>query len=432
MLRRDMGRVSTWLLVVIVSALFFGASTSVHAADPAALHLSVQLVTNGFSSPVYVTNAGDARLFVVEQAGKIRIIKNGALLPTPFLNITGAVLSGGERGLLSVAFHPQYATNGLFFVFHTIAGGDNVIERYRVTANPDLADANSGTHVLTIPHAINNNHNGGLLAFGPDGYLYLGTGDGGGGGDPAGNGQNTASLSGKILRIDVNGGSPYAIPASNPFANDMTGKKKEIWAYGLRNPWRYAFDPPSGSLYIADVGQGNWEEVNVVPATAAGINYGWNVTEGAHCYPPGTTTCDTAGITLPVAEYDHSLGCSITGGFVYRGAAYPRLVGLYLFADYCSGRIWALDQPNVGTWRRTELLDTSHAITSFGTDRNGELYLTDGSEGGVYRIVVASVPLPVSRTGSGNLTGPVVPPPSPRVQPLGDGTTRSPLPVSRT
>jgi glucose/arabinose dehydrogenase len=423
------------LLVVLLSlsSAFFPSSSFVRAANPTALRLSAQPVVRGFSSPVFATNAGDDRIFVVEQVGRIRIVRNGMLLSTPFLDITGSVLSGGEEGLLSVAFHPQYATNGFLYVYHTITGGNNVVERYHVSASPDQADASSRMLILTIPHPNFPNHNGGLLTFGTDGLLYIGTGDGGGGGDPNGNGQKTTTLLGKILRIDVNRGNPYAIPADNPFANDTTGKAKEIWAYGLRNPWRYAFDPPSGLLYIADVGQSNWEEVDAVTATTPGVDYGWNIMEGMHCYPPGTATCNISGLTLPVTEYDHSFGCSITGGYVYRGSTYPQMVGLYFFADFCSGRIWALDQPSPGVWRKTDVLDTSHAITSFGLDRNGELYLTDGNDGGLYHLVPTppNSPLPGARPSGGSASGPSAPLPSTRPSPPGSGGVPNPLPQGR-
>lgn len=423
-------RLAFALLIALTGSFLAAPPGPVRATDPTLLQISLQLVTNGLSSPVYVTNAGDNRLFVVEQVGRIRIVKNGALLPTPFLDIRSTVTSGGEEGLLSLAFHPQYATNGFFYVFHTLAGGggDNVVERYHVSASPDQADAASATLILRIPHPtgspLGTNHNGGLVMFGPDGKLYIGTGDGGGGGDPLGHGQSLTTLSGKLLRIDVDHGSPYVIPSGNPFAN-------EIWAYGLRNPWRYAFDPPSGLLYIADVGQGNWEEVDVAPATTAGVNYGWNIMEGTHCYPPGTTTCNMTGLTQPVTEYPHNPECSVTGGFVYRGAAYPQMAGLYFFGDYCSGRIWLLDQPSAGTWRRTELLDTTHNISSFGIDQAGELYLTDVADGGLYRIVIPTAPLPGQRSPGATNSNPSGPLPPVRPALPSSGPAPSPLPPSR-
>jgi len=368
-----------------------GDTTAVSVAY-SAVQLDLALVVSGLSSPVYLAAPpGDARLFVVEQAGRIRVVKNGALLPTPFLDITSRVLSGGERGLLSVAFDPRYATNGWFYVYYTNASGDITIERYAAASPTADVAGTTATPVITIPHPSYGNHNGGLLMFGPDGMLYAGTGDGGGGGDPPRNAQNLNVLLGKLLRLDVST-LPYTIPRSNPFAG-QPGRRGEIWAYGLRNPWRYAFDSVPGAgastLYIADVGQNAWEEVDVAAASVGGTNYGWNVTEGTHCYPPGTS-CSTAGFHLPAIEYDHSQGCSITGGFVYRGSALPEIAGHYFYSDYCFGwlasmtgdrtrgfetRRWTLDAiPSVGN------------VTSFGEDGAGELYVLSAG-GGVYRIV---------------------------------------------
>jgi glucose/arabinose dehydrogenase len=312
-------------------------------------------------------------------------VKSGALLATPFLDITARVNYGGERGLLSLAFDPAYATNGRFYGYYTGAQGDIFVDRFTVSANPDVANTTS-EQVITIQHRVNSNHNGGLLMFGPDGMLYLGTGDGGGGGDVPNNAQNIDVLLGKLLRLNV-ATLPYTIPAGNPFVG-QTGAD-EIWAYGLRNPWRYAFDvPPGGTpqLYIADVGQGLWEEVDVADASAAGRNYGWHTMEGTHCYTP-SSGCTTTGLTLPIIEYDHGQGCSITGGFVYRGAAIPEVQGHYFYSDYCSGwlrsfrfsggaavdqRDWAL--PSIGN------------VLSFGVDAPGELYMLSGN-GRVYRVV---------------------------------------------
>ena len=346
--------------------------------------LAVQQVVEGLQSPVYLTApAGDARLFIAEQPGRIRIFKNGALLPSPFLDMTTLVTFGGEQGLLSLAFDPAYATNGRFYVYYVDRNGDIAVARYTVSANADVADATSRTPVITIPHPGQSNHNGGLAMFGPDGMLYLGTGDGGGGGDPQNNGQNINTLLGKLLRIDVRN-LPYTSPATNPFAGATAGRD-EIWAYGLRNPWRYAFDEPANQLYIADVGQGAWEEVNAVATAAAGVNYGWRLMEGAHCYNPAT--CNMAGLTQPVLEYDHSQGCSITGGFVYRGSAMPELVGHYFYSDYCTGFLRsfrlsggeAVDRTN---WAVGDVGD----ILSFGRDTSGEIYMLSAA-GRVYRIV---------------------------------------------
>ncbi|MBI3659100.1 PQQ-dependent sugar dehydrogenase [Candidatus Acetothermia bacterium] len=342
----------------------------------------------GFSQPVFVTHPGDqsGRLFVVEQGGTIRLIKNGNLLSTPFLNITDKVLSGSERGLLSVAFPPSYSSKKHFYVYYTDQNGDLIISRFGLTANPDVANPNSEEILLTINHRANSNHNGGQLAFSPnDGFLYIGTGDGGGGGDPDGNGQNADSLLGKILRIDVESGvNPYAIPASNPFVGRM-GYRSEIWALGVRNPWRYAFDHQTGDLYIGDVGQNSFEEIDVQSASSTGgENYGWNIMEGLHCF--NTNTCNQAGLTLPVAEYDHSDGdCAVTGGRVYRGQAFPTFSGIYFFADFCTGKIFGL-RKNGTTWEQTMLRDSPYNISTFGEDEDGNLYVVDYSAGNIYLI----------------------------------------------
>ena len=267
---------------------------------------------------------------MVEKGGRIRIISGGNLRAEPFLDISSLVLSrGSEQGLFAIAFHPDYRTNGIFFVHYSDQVGDTVIARYRVSSDPNRADPASGTKILGVDQPASN-HNGGQIAFGPDGYLYIGLGDGGGAGDPQGNGQNRASLLGKILRLDVDRGEPYAIPSDNPFRT-TAGARPEIWALGLRNPWRFSFDRTTGDLFIADVGQGVVEEVDFQPATSkGGENYGWNSMEGSRCYKPATG-CNRNGLVLPVAEYDHDLGCSITGGFRYRGQTVPSLrIGLFL------------------------------------------------------------------------------------------------------
>lgn len=333
---------------------------------------------SGLSQPVHITHAGDrsGRLFVVERTGRIRIVKNGVLLSQPFLNITSRVRSSEpERGLLSVAFPPNYASKKYFYVYYTNLSGDIVVARYRVTTNPDLANPNRQEVVLTINHQQFPNHNGGQLAFGPDGYLYMGTGDGGGSGDPLNNGQNPASLLGKILRIDVESGvAPYAIPPSNRF-RQTPGYRPEIWALGLRNPWRFSFDRKMGDLYISDVGQKLYEEVNFESsASKGGRNYGWRIMEGKHCYDK--TTCNKSGLTLPIVEYEHSKGCSVTGGMVYRGQNYPDMQGIYFYGDFCSGRIWGLKRSGT-TWQNTLLLDTAFTISSFGEDQAGNLYVVD-------------------------------------------------------
>jgi glucose/arabinose dehydrogenase len=346
------------------------------------------------NSPVYVTDAGDGsgRLFIVEQVGRIRIVKDGALLPTPFLDIRSLVESGGERGLLSVAFHPDFKTNGVFVVDYTRASstpanvGDTVIARYRATPPAaDVADRASAEALLTIDQP-QPNHNGGLVKFGPDGLLYIGMGDGGGGGDtgaghaPEGNGQSLTTLLGKMLRIDVGAAGPYTVPPGNP--NLGQAARREIWAYGLRNPWRFSFDRATGDLYIGDVGQNDYEEIDFQPSNAkGGVNYGWPVWEGNHGYRLASTRSPD---TKPIAEYSHAGGaCSVTGGYVYRGTNIPALAGFYIFGDYCNGRLWTLVRFG-GAWRLGLLRDTSYLISSFGEDDAGELYLVD-LKGAVYR-----------------------------------------------
>lgn len=376
---------------ITVNAGSAATATVAYSSTPTTtLTLRAQQVVEGLSNPVYLTAPkDDARLFLVEQVGRIRIVKNGALLATPFLDLTSRVVSGGERGLLSMAFDPAYATNGRFYVYYTGAQGDIFVDRFTVSANPDVANTTS-TQVITIQHRANSNHNGGLLLFGPDGMLYMGTGDGGGAGDVPNNAQNTEVLLGKLLRLNV-ASLPYTIPSGNPFVNQAGAD--EIWAYGLRNPWRYAFDTPTDGttpkLYIADVGQGAREEVNAVDASTAGRNYGWRTMEGTACYNP-SSGCSQSGLTLPVIEYDHSQGCSITGGFVYRGAAIPELRGHYFYSDYCSG--WLRSFRLTGTTaadRREWSIGNVGSVTSFGVDAAGELYILS-SNGRVYRLMKQS------------------------------------------
>ena len=360
--------------------------------DPQRIQLELERAWAGLSKPLGLVHAGDdsGRVFVLEQGGLIKVVENGQLLSRPFLDLTGQVSAIGpgysERGLLGLAFHPRFRDNGLFFVNYTDRRGDTQVVRYRVSpADRNLADPASATTILSQPQPYAN-HNGGHLAFGPDGYLYIGLGDGGSANDPQGNGQNLATWLGKLLRIDVDGGEPYAIPTDNPF-RARAGARPEVWAYGLRNPWRYSFDRATGDLYIADVGQNAWEEIDVQPAgSGGGQNYGWNLMEGAHCRPG--VACDPSGLTLPVAEYGRSAGCSVTGGYVYRGSAQPGLVGAYLYGDYCSGRVWALARGTDGSWRSTELLHAPNVqVSSFGEDEAGEVYLTSLGEGVVYRLV---------------------------------------------
>lgn len=343
------------------------------------------VVTEGLASPVFLTApAGDARLFIVEQPGRIRVVENGTLLPTPFLTLTD-ITAGGERGLLSMAFHPQYAQNGFFFVNYTDAGGDTRVERYRVSADRNRADPSSAQLVIQVtqPYA---NHNGGLVAFGPDGKLYVGMGDGGGGGDPDETGQDPLQLLGKLLRLDVDGAAPYAIPADNPYAG-RRDRRPEIWAMGMRNPWRFSWDRTANLLYVADVGQNRLEEINVVPAGQGGLNYGWDVMEGSDCFEP-RDGCDRAGLVLPASEYTHAEGCSVTGGYVYRGQALPALRGIYFYADYCEGWIRSFRYADgQATGPRSWDVENVGNVTSFGEDSRGELYVLAGR--GVYRIVAA-------------------------------------------
>ncbi len=350
--------------------------------------ITVQQKMTVGSRSVHITNAGDGsgRLFVVEQSGRIRVIRDDALLPAPFLDISPRVADGGEQGLLSVAFPPGYARKGHFYVSYIRQeDGSSTIARYFLSpGNPDVADANSGEILLTVeqPFAI---HNAGLIAFGPDGYLYLSLGDGGSAEDFLNNAQNTTSLLGKMLRIDVESGAfPYAVPSDNPFVG-LNGYREEIWALGFRNPWRFSFDRDSRDLYIADVGHNRWEEVNVQPASSrGGENYGWNVMEGLNCFT--TPFCDRTGLTLPTYQYTHLTGCSIIGGFVYRGSDYPCLEGMYLYSDFCTGGVWGLKQVG-GVWQSRLLTGTSLQIASFGEDENGELFALD-LNGGVYTVTL--------------------------------------------
>jgi glucose/arabinose dehydrogenase len=400
------------LLGVISNILLPSRATT--ASQPTIAWPKISLITyqSGFSSPVHLANAGDGsqRLFVVEQRGIIRIIKNNVVLNTPFLDIQDRVLfpGSGERGLLSVAFPSDYATKGYFYVYYTRLDGNNQTSRFHLKpGKPDEADPFSEQLIILFNHPNYSNHNGGQLAFGPDGYLYIGTGDGGGGGDPQGNAQNPASLLGKLLRIDVESGvDPYLVPVTNPYTQTV-GYRGEIWALGLRNPWRYAFDRQTGDLYIGDVGQNTEEEVDFQPASSqGGENYGWNVLEGNLCYIPSVNCIPPSHYEPPIAVYDHGVndsnGCAITGGGVYRGATYLRMQGIYFYGDYCSGKIWGLLYSN--GWQSQPLLDTDLSISTFGEDEAGNLYLADLSSGRILQIVdwltapVDIVYLPVAST----------------------------------
>ena len=349
-------------------------------------------VSGGFNSPVGIKHAEDNRLFIVEQNGVIRIINldDNSTLSTPFLNIDPIVSnSGGERGLLGLAFHPNYAANGFFYVNYINNSGNTVISRFNVSAgDANIADAASEVILLTINQPFGN-HNGGDLAFGNDGYLYIATGDGGSANDPQDHGQRLNSLLGKMLRIDVDNGNPYSSPSDNPFVNDGDANTlAEIWAYGLRNPWRFSFDRTNNDIWIADVGQNEWEEINRAGSTEAGLNYGWRCREGMHDF--NTAGCPGTGYTEPVAEYNHfndgEFKCSITGGYRYRGTEFPNFVGLYFFADVCSDEIGFIED-NGGTWDMTlKDFTTGGGWASFGEDVNGELYIASLNNGTIYKI----------------------------------------------
>ena len=383
---------AVFAVVLLVLSTWQAVDRPASALAPALAypHIALQPVVSGLANPIQITNAGDGsgRLFVVEQRGYIRIVKDGELAETPFLDIHDRVSCCDERGLLSVAFPASFATSGSFYVNYTDLAGDTVIARFHVPAStPDVADPESGEVLLTIPQPYSN-HNGGQIAFSPrDGYLYAGMGDGGDAGDPQNNGQTPDTLLGKMLRLDVEGGAEtYAVPTSNPFTQ-TAAYRGEIWALGLRNPWRFSFDRDTRDLYIGDVGQYAWEEVNFQPAASAGgENYGWRRMEGTHCYKPAD--CDPSGLTLPVTEYSHGLGCAVTGGYVYRGQDAIDLQGWYLYGDYCSGRIWGLKEVESG-WQNEELLRPPILISSFGGDEAGELYVVDHRGGVVYQITPA-------------------------------------------
>lgn len=373
-----MSRIAAFLLLLL--------ATSALAQD-----VALQQLVSGLNQPVALTHAGDTRLFITQQIGTVVVYDALGLRATPFLDLRSVVLSGGERGLLSVAFHPHYRENGLFFVYYTNRSGDIVIARYKVSASdPNIADPTSGTILLTILHPTYANHNGGQLQFGPDGYLYIGVGDGGAGGDPNNHGQDLTQLLGKILRIDVDHGSLYSIPTSNPFYA-RSSARNEIWAYGLRNPWRFSFDRENGDLWIGDVGQDAYEEVDLQPATSVGgEDYGWRRMEGLHCYNP-QSNCVDPSFVMPVLEYSHAQGaCSINGGYRYRGTQIPALRGAYIYGDYCTGDIWRA-VPAGTTWISTRLLASGLRISSFGEDISGEIYVLDVVKGSVYRIAPRGV-----------------------------------------
>lgn len=373
----------------IVTASLSGPIFLFSAASWGAVTIKAEPVVTGLSSPVDITHAGDGsgRLFITLQGGRVVIFDGVQILSPPFLDINSLVSSGGERGLLGAAFHPNYVGNGFFYVSYTDTAGDSVIARYSVSLDPNRADPTSGVILLTIPQPFSN-HNGGQLHFGPDGYLYIGIGDGGSGGDPQNNGQDLGTLLGKILRIDVDSGFPFTVPPDNPFVG-VVGAREEIWSFGLRNPWRFSFDRLTGDMFIGDVGQNSWEEVDFQPANSAGgENYGWRLMEGNSCFNPAIN-CNNGTLTLPILVYDHSVGCSVTGGYLYRGSKNPNLNGLYLYGDFCSGLIWGAQEDGLGGWNTTVLLDTNFSISTFGEDESGEIYFAhlSATDGTIYQVV---------------------------------------------
>ncbi|HUG47502.1 MAG TPA: PQQ-dependent sugar dehydrogenase [Candidatus Limnocylindria bacterium] len=355
--------------------------------DPAAVSLAFEPFASGMGALTYLTHAGDGSglLYAVEQAGVVRVLeRDGSLRSQPLLDLTDRVRAGGEQGLLGLAFHPAYADNGRLFVNYTDHNGDTVVAEFRRSAEA-VADPATERIVLRVEQPFRN-HNGGMVVFGPDGYLYVSLGDGGGGGDPLEAGQDLGTLLGKILRIDVDGGQPYVVPADNPFVGRQEAQP-EIWVWGLRNPWRMSFDRETGALLIADVGQSSWEEVNLQPAGAGGLNFGWNITEGPDCYR--ADSCDTAGLTAPLAWYaSHGGQCAVVGGYAYRGVEFPGLAGAYFFADHCSGLVWAFDMASALASGQAEVFEMGSAglrPSAFGEDEEGELYLV-GHSGEVLRI----------------------------------------------
>jgi glucose/arabinose dehydrogenase len=376
------------------AVLLLATTASGTLGAPTDAHIRLALSISGLSKPVFATSApdGSGRLFIVEQTGRIKIHQYGQVLATPFLSIPTQVSTGGEQGLLGLAFHPGFKTNHKLYINFTDLNGDTVIREYRTsTSNPNVVLTSTARTILKVAQPYDN-HNGGMLAFGPDGYLYIGLGDGGSGGDPGNRAQNKDSLLGKILRIDVNGTTTttkYRNPSTNPFVG--RAGRNEIWQYGLRNPWRFSFDRATGNLWIGDVGQGSWEEIDRAVRTSSGagrgVNWGWRLFEGFHCYNPATG-CNPVGITKPVVEYDHNGGrCSVTGGYVYRGNKVPALVGGYVFADYCSGEIWVINATATSPAARKLLLDTDLMISSFGEDAAGNLYVLDLAGGRMYAVL---------------------------------------------
>jgi glucose/arabinose dehydrogenase len=382
-------RVAAVVAALLVVAACSAAPPPTAASAIAGVPVEVTVVASGLSAPVDVTNAGDAsgRVFVVEQAGRIRIVRDGGLVDRPFLDITGRIKSGGEQGLLGLAFHPDYPTDPRFFVDYTDRDGNTVVSSFRVSAaDPDQADPGSEAILLHIDQPFPN-HNGGAVAFGPDGMLYIGMGDGGSEGDPQGNGQRLDTLLAKILRIDVDGtgsATSYRVPPDNPFLT-TAGAQPEIWLTGLRNPWRMRFDPATGDLWIGDVGQNAWEEIDVARAGAKGLDYGWNIMEGFHCFDP-PEGCDQTGLMLPVAEYGHDLGCAVIGGVVVRDVRQGGLDGRYLFGDACSDRLWQVDPTGNGRREPVVVARIGRTLSSIGVGEDGTVYATSLDHGELLRI----------------------------------------------
>ena len=379
---------SLLLLAVVLPSCGGGSSTPTPTPPPPTPTFALTTVATGLSNPLGLERPpGDDRFFVVEQRGTIRILQNGTLQSGNFLDIQTLVnFDGQEQGLLGLAFHPNYSTNHKFYVNYTrdLGGLETVIAEYQTMASdPNTADPNSERILLVVNQPFPN-HKGGQLAFGPDGFLYIGLGDGGSGGDPLNNGQNLFSFLGKMLRIGVDppfsGGLQYTIPADNPFVGGSG--LGEIYAYGLRNPWRFSFEPITNRLFVADVGQDSWEEVDILQK---GGNFGWNVMEGTHCFNP-STGCDMSNKVLPITEYPHTDGIAVIGGHVYKGTAIASLANKYIFADL-TGKIWSLTEAPANTWTRGDILSTGRTLTTFGEDAAGELYLVD-LNGGISKLVV--------------------------------------------
>jgi glucose/arabinose dehydrogenase len=374
---------------IVVSGLVLGSATALWAAPK----IELKLLANFDGDPIGIAHAGDdsGRLFVILQDGRIMIYTPGGVLPTPFLDISDRVSCCGEQGLLGLAFHPDYAQNGQFYVDYTDVNGDTHVSRFLVTGNPNVADPDSEKPVIAIDQPFPN-HNGGQLQFGPDGYLYIGMGDGGSGGDPGNRAQNLAELLGKILRLDVDHGNRYAIPPTNPFV-DVPGARPEIWAYGFRNPWRFGFDRANGDLIIADVGQENWEEIDFQDASSpGGENYGWRLMEGKSCYNP-PQDCNDGTLKLPILVYPHFdngdfIGCAVIGGYRYRGPSFPALNGVYFFGDDCTGRLWAAFSRG-GSRHVVQIAETGLEITSFGEDDAGDQYMVEILGNGLYKLIDA-------------------------------------------